>query len=563
METSFGELQFNNGAPSLRSNVLGVDLTGLMDSLVQVKRLPILDKEADISQNALKLAAFGELETLSKSLESAALNLRAPTVSMGGTDVFKSKAAFAQSNGSTPPASLMSITTTKNAEVGEFTLTVNRLATTDVINGGGTFSATTDQPVTTDGNLVINGETVALTTGDSLESIRDAINASTRDSGVRASIVKVDATTYKLSLQATETGKAIDLTGSDAGILTDLSLAASGKTDTALSAELEYNGITITRQQNSIKDLVDGVTFDLFTADPTSELTVSVTQNNESIKNGIVAFVDAYNNMMAFGKVQRDINADGTIPEESILFNDSTLRDLMSRAQNTIASAVGGVDGINNLREAGITLNEDNLLEIDNAILDDAIVEKGDEIRNLFSFNATYSNNNIQVLSRPDSGAAGNLEVRVLETDVDGKPLSAEIDFNGETYTARIANGIIYGPDDTDAEGFAFGYLGAVVNAGDPAAVTTIKTTQGIADLLGSYLESFNNVSTGNIATVKQELEDSTSRLEDQIIDIEERVELYRERLASQFLAVEQQISVLNSISQSLEAQFDAMNNKN
>jgi flagellar hook-associated protein 2 len=563
--TTFGAVQTTpTGGARLSSKVFGVDLDALVTSLVDAKKIPITKKNVDIDSNTKKITAYQDLQTLSTALNAAVTNLRTPYVGSGGDDLFTKKAAFAQSSTTASPTGITSIVPSKTAEAGSFTLKVNRLATKDVINSSGTFNSNTATPITTNGNFSINGTNIAVTTGMSLEAIRGAINAETATTKVTASVIKVNDTTYKLGLQSTVTGDAIDVTGSDAQVLADLSIAGSGATDASLSAELVYNGVTVTRANNKVTDLRPNVTFDLFTADPASTLSVDIRDDSEAVKTGIVEFVEAYNAVVDFVKAQNTINSDGSIPEDSVLFGSSALRTLYSQIQNAVSGTAAGVTtGINNFRDAGITFDANNRLVIDDEKLDTALLEKGAEIKNLFSFQASSSNSNFNVLSRPNilNNIAGNdIVVNVLGTSGIGTATSANIVYGGNTYTATVQNGIIRAPEGSPLEGFAFGYLGPVVNEGvDAPQTTTIKPTQGLADKIGAFLETSLGTE-GLLNRAVTDLQDKNTRINKDIDLLNRQIELYRERLSAQFVTVQRNVSILESIKSSLDATFNNNN---
>lgn len=567
ISTSFGTLSTDTGSPRLGSKVFGVDVNELVKNLTDAKKIPIQKQQVRIDTNTTKIEALQQLKTLTNDLATAVRDLRSPNVVMGGTDVFKAKAAFAQSSNSTPATQIVRITPGKNAEVGDFTLKVNRLATADIINSSAPVASQSTQPLTADGVLSLNGTNINLTTGMSLEQIEAAIDAVSGTTRVKADIVKISDTSYGLTLRASDTGKAIQLGGSAASVLTDLGLAASGKTDTALSAEMVYNGVTVHRASNTVKDLVPDVTFDLLSADAGATLSVDIDQDASAIKDGIIKFVDAYNALLTFSKAQRAISADGTVPESSVLFSDSTLRSLTSGLQGIVSGAVGSVSGLNNLRAAGITMDVNNQLVINDTVLDAAILEKPDEVRNLFAFQSSGSNSDIFTLGRPvtlGNLAGQEINVRVTATTVTGKATAAELVYGGITYMAEIKNGIIYAPDSSPLKGFAFGYTGPAIDGVNVTAQSsTIKNTQGFADRIGGFLDGYLRQDSGTLDSAVQELEDKNSQIETQIARMETQVEQFRTRMTDRFLVVQQQVQQLEALKTSLQTQFEAMSNSN
>jgi flagellar hook-associated protein 2 len=569
--TSFGNIQTDTktGSARLSSKIFGVDIGELVNNLVDAKKIQITKKEVNISANSAKLAALNTLQSLSSAVQSAALNLRKPTISTGGTDVFAQKSAFLQSSNSSVAANtLFAATPTKDADLGKYTIAINRIARQDIINGTGTQATDNAASTLTGGTLSLNGSNITVTAGMTLNALKDAINAVKDTSKVQANVVKVTNGDFRISLQSTETGDAIDLTGTTGNTLTELGIAASGETDTSLSAEIVYNGQTVYRKTNTVSDLVSNTTLDLYSGSPSTTVTVEVSRDNVQIKEGIAAFVEAYNALADFNKEQRKVNTDGTVSEEAVLFSDTNLRNTYTQAQSLISGVVSGLGAgkINNLRDAGISLDEDNKLVIDDAKLDKAIVEKPSEIENLFAFKSNTTNSNLYVLGRPSilgEAAGKNITLRVLETDGTAKPTSAELDYEGTTYTLTVTDGIMYAPDNSPLKGMTFGYNGGVVNSGDPAVTTTITATQGIADLFSSSLDAFTKPTTGSLALAIQELEDNNDRIEADIEKVNARIELYRAQITQQFLAAERTVSQLESIKNSISAQVDAMNGSN
>ena len=565
--TSFGNISTESGAPRLGTKVFGVDVNELVRNLTDARKIPIQKQQVRIDANTTKISALQELKGLSNDLAAAVRDLRNPNVVMGGTDVFKAKAAFAQSSNSTPATQIVRITPGSKAEVAEFSLKVNRLATSDLINSSVTVASQTTKPLTADGSLSINGTPVALTATMTFEEIEAAIDAVSATTKVKADIVKISDTSYGLTLKASDTGKALQLAGSDAGVLTGLGLAPSGKTDTSLSAELVYNGVPVYRATNTVKDLVPEVTFDLLTADPAATVSVEIEQDASAVKDGIIRFVEAYNALLSFSKEQRKINADGTVPESSILFNDSALRSMSSGLQGIVSGAVASVAGLNNLRSAGIVMNPDNTLTINDTVLDAAILEKPDEVRNLFTFQSPSTNSDIFTLGRPASlgGVAGqNITVNVTATSGSGKVTAATLVYGGNTYTPEIRNGIIYAPDDSPLKGFVFGYTGPAIDGVTVTPQTgTLTPTQGLADRIGGFLDGYLQQDSGTFDTAIQELEDKNSLIETRITRMESQVEQFRSRMLDRFLAVQQQVQQLDALKTSLQTQFEAMNNSN
>ena len=572
-DISFGNININdNGSINLSSKVLGVDLNELVDGFVKAKSVPISRKEVEVSKKSATLAAYEEYEGLLSALKNPASNLRRPSLAQGGTDVFGQNIAYStSSSGATSTA--ITVTPKTATPLGTYSLTVNRLAKSDAVLSSAvdTFSNQEDPLITTTGTLSVGGTAISVTAGDSLKTVVDAINAQTSTTKVRAQIVDLGNSTYRLNLSATETGKAITLTGSDAGVLDDLNLSAlgSGETDASLSAEVVYNGVTVTRSSNTIKDLIPSASIDLFSANPLDKIRISVETNNQNVRSQVDAFVEAYNALRDFYDTQTLVNGDGTVPKTSILVNQSAFRGSFLGLETVLTGGVSGISSVNSLRDVGITLDDNNRLVVDEVKLNDAIVDKGDAVSKLFGFTSSSSNSDFFVARRPESLKSslgnGDITVRVLETDASGKPTKAEMVVAGVTYDSTQVTisqgGAIVPPEGIGLDGARFGYTGGVVTLGSPKT-STIKMTQGIADQVASYLDQ--TLSTdGVIANQKESIQTDIDNIDAQIATLKIQVSDYEKNLRSSLQNTENRVSQLTATQNFLKAQTDALNSSN
>ena len=572
-DISFGNININdNGSINLSSKVLGVDLNELVDGFVKAKSVPISRKEVEVSKKSATLAAYEEYEGLLSALKNPASNLRRPSLAQGGTDVFGQNIAYSTSSlGATSTA--ITVTPKTATPLGTYSLTVNRLAKSDVVlsSAADTFSNQEDPLITTTGTLSVGGTAISVTAGDSLKTVVDAINAQTGTTKVRAQIVDLGNSTYRLNLSATETGKAITLTGSDAGVLDDLNLSAlgSGETDASLSSEVVYNGVTVTRSSNTIKDLIPSASIDLFSANPLDKIRISVETNNQNVRSQVDTFVEAYNALRDFYDTQTAVNGDGTVPKTSILVNQSAFRGSFLGLETVLTGGVSGISSVNSLRDVGITLDDNNRLVVDDVKLNDAIVDKGDAVSKLFGFTSTSSNSDFFVARRPESLKSslgnGDITVRVLETDASGKPTKAEMVVGGVTYDSTKVTisqgGAIVPPEGIGLDGARFGYTGGVVTLGSPKT-STIKMTQGIADQAASYLDKTLSID-GIIANQKESVKKDIDNIDAQIITLKTQVLDYEKTLRSSLQNTENRVSQLTATQNFLKAQTDALNSNN
>lgn len=566
----FGALNTSSsGSTSLGTTLFGVDVTKLVDNLVQARALTNTRRQDKIDGNTAKLSAYATLQTKLEALRTASNPLRTPRVLSGDTNVFNTKQTLTTASGTIAASALVGITAADNAEVGSHTLTINRIASADTIASSVSLPDSTSTVVlTANTTLTLGGANVALTNTMSLTQIRDAINAENANTGVTASIVQASATSYRMVLKSDDMGKAITLTDDLGGAgLAELGLAASGATDTSLSAELVIDGVTALRAANSVSDLIEGLSLELFQADAGKPMTIQVSNNLTGISDAVTSFVTAYNDFVDFVKSQRVVGSDGTVGEDQVLFNDNLLQTNYRNLQGILSVGANGISAgaLKTLNDVGIELGSDGKLTVeDSTKFEDALLNNLDEVKNLFGFGSDASPG-LSVVDRPDfipTALLGKtVTVNVTATDVDGTPTAASFTVDGNTVAAVITNGFIRGADGTDLEDFRIGYEGGVV--GGTPYTGTFTPTQGIADQIAGALENVLDPQSGDIKNTTSTLTDTNTRLKDQIDTLTKQLEIYRARMLSQFQAAQNIISALESAQNSIKSYTDSLNSNN
>ena len=157
------------------------------------------------------------------------------------------------------------------------------------------------------------------------------------------------------------------------------------QTQAASDAELEVDGVTVTRSSNTVSDLIKGVTLTLHgTTDKAETLTVS--QDTGAIAAKVQTFVDAYNSVSEFLKESQAY--DAKTKEAGALQGDNTTNLIRRQLNNLVAGTVSaGVEGLSRLTDLGITLDKEGQLQIDSDKLSDAIQNRFLDVQAFFSAN--------------------------------------------------------------------------------------------------------------------------------------------------------------------------------
>ena len=214
---------------------------------------------------------------------------------------------------------------------------------------------------------------------------------------------------FGLNLGATRTVFVQNESGDDtAGYVYDASI---------LNSKINFNGLNIERNSNSISDLVTGVTLNLKSvmAVDDTDVTVDVANDVTSVKAKIEEFISSFNEIYSYIKTNTS-SSDGI---RGVLIGDSSASSLLSLFSSTAYSPVTGLDSgtINSLSELGITFNASMGLSIsDSDQLADALENNIDEVEQLFvSENGIATNLYNKLL--PYSGYSGYLSARKNSVD--------------------------------------------------------------------------------------------------------------------------------------------------
>ena len=354
----------------------GLDTQALISSLIDVERNPLRRLEA---QRQLITSRRSALEGIESKLDA----LRAAAEAIDSTSEIGSFSA------SSSDETIVSATADGTAAVGSYTIEVQALATTRTTQSN-TLSADTDVigsgsiGITVDGTL----NTIAIGATDTISEVATAINDA--DAGVRATVVQVATGDYRLMLESSATGT------TDTFVLDDSSFTPSAgfsfidgaDLNTATDATVVFNGLSITRSSNTITDIVDGITFELASANVGTDVTVTVAVDVTELTTKVQTFVDAYNEVASLIEAQRGYDGDGN--GNGVLASESILRRLESELRGALTTDTSGTGSTyTSLASIGVTTGADGLLVLNSTDLASAVSDDLDGVLDLFSDSTT------------------------------------------------------------------------------------------------------------------------------------------------------------------------------
>ena len=560
----------------------GIDLKGTVDSIIQAKRIPLDTIEQRITERDTRIAATGDFKTLALALRDAAERLKGAISFDGSGDVFETKQAFATTSradatGASAAADLIGVAVTNAAQATGHTIEIEQVATAHKV-AGDTLATTTGDPLGFAGTFEINGRAITVGAGDDLLDVRDRINAANRGesaTGVTASVVSLSADQQVLILTADETGTDAAMSFADSvgtvlqslGVI-DGAAAIRHELQTARNAEFKVDGLgtTVERQGNTVDDLFTGVTLTLFKAEPGTTIEIDVERDLNQLKQGIVDFVDAYNEVRTF--INRQALTE--VPEDDetgagILAGTSMLSDARSRLSAAVGAAADAADPVFAvLDQIGIRIQGPgevsdpllaNTLEIDETRLDEALLNESEAVRELFAFGMSSSSSEVSLVGfdRDTRFSAAGYQLNVAYADgaITSANLGGAAD-GGDDGTIEVKGKVL-----TVIDGPAKG-LKLLFSGDAPASGVQLDLSVGIGAKMFHAVDGMVDAVDGLFEGEIDSLSQQNTAAQERVDRMAERLERERERLLERFAAMEAALTSMNRLLDSLKNQIES-----
>lgn len=276
----------------------------------------------------------------------------------------------------------LTVTSNGEASSGQYNFQSKQVATSHQVG----IELDGDSAIPNDGILTVNvgDEEMAidlstLPSNANAKDLADAINNSSSNPGVKATLVRTDGKT-NLVMTSTETGEANQVSvnytpvaGSEASeafaSAVDNMRELSPAQDAILVMGSGPGALEIKQGSNTFENVVDGLTIELTKAQPADSgpLQVSVSQDSEEMTEALKKFVDDYNELMD------DLNK--MTASGGALYGDSTARGLKSTLRNSVRDLPNGMT----LSDIGIKTDREGKLSFSSTDFNKAL-EKDPEV---------------------------------------------------------------------------------------------------------------------------------------------------------------------------------------
>lgn len=201
-----------------------------------------------------------------------------------------------------------------------------------------------------------------------LDGVANAIN--TAGIGVRAMVVndRTDSTApFKLMITGLQTGQDKQVSFPTVYMLDGDRDFFFEKSIEAKNAKFKLDGFEMEVAENTVRDVIPGVTLDLKQAVPGKPVSLKIKDDVETISGKVKEFVDSYNGVLSFIQGQHKLQKNKAGREGlGPLGGDSLLRSIENRLRALAQNRQVGVGGgVNRLGDLGIEFNRAGTLNFD------------------------------------------------------------------------------------------------------------------------------------------------------------------------------------------------------
>ena len=363
----------------------GLDTQAIIKSIIAVKNLPNVRREAEISYLQAKDGAlnslFQKITELNKAVEKFSTN----------------NGSGAKFTTNVSNQSVASAIAGSSATIGNYDINVQSLARNAAGSFSNTFSSVNDSvgAGTIDITVGTNGQTVSFNTNasTSLIDLAQQINDSADLKGkASASIVNTGTSSnpqYKLMISSSKEG--LDDGFLDVQTSGSLNLGSFNIVQ-AENAKFTVSGIagTIEKSSNSVSDVFTGVTLNLT---GTGQTHIEVKKDNAAVSAMMQEVVTKFNELIEFSKSQNSIVASTDKKSDSLVFGalakTKVDENFISQFKSLLAgSSSANGTAVKHMSELGVSTNRDGTLAFDAKKFEDAMSADNDgafEVLNSFA----------------------------------------------------------------------------------------------------------------------------------------------------------------------------------
>ena len=530
----------------------GLNITQIVDSLVQAETAPLSSQieqkieksNQQISGYAVVAAELGKMKDYTASIKgSTAYSVSSDNGAVGARVIDQSQAADFNAK-----ISVSSLAVAQTLEFTGFSSKSDTIGTGTINIDFGDWSS---------GSFVMNnnktGQTITI--NESNNTLSDLAQALNSLEGVNATVTNKGDGTYSLIVNsATGSKNALRLTATEDSGSTGLSQFDNVTTNNskqvvaAADAQLNINGVDISRENNTITDLIDGYEFNLMGVTSTAA-SVSGSVNPDLAFQQVKDFVDIFNsvNGTLSELTKKGINGE----EAGVLARDVVLSGIQRELRSLVTTGLPGFDDRTRyISELGIKTERDGSLSISES-----------DFKKAFEREPMLFDVMINSIGRSD-----NPSVRVYNDSEYLRPKGGVYDFvagstDGVGATlggASLSGGAVDNGNNRYA-GVTGDIAGLKLEMPNNVSSATIYYGESFLSKLTSYLDDVTSP-VGTLAKSTVEANSSISEYNEEMMKIDDKIASLTDRYMTQFSAMESAVTSFKKTGEFLTGFIDSLN---
>ena len=520
----------------------GLNTTQIVDTLVDAEVLPKQNKiNAQVAEKNVSISSLGQVKSNFTTFDT---NL----------------AILADQNAIITASSSTAITVTRDSTTSlkpfVHNMTVSTLATSHTLSlpGYTTANAVYDSSGNTDtlifgiGGYPSNNfsrdtniplQSISITATTTIQDVATQINSLT-GMGLSASVIKTSDTNFALVIKSgLGAGKQINMSAQDTDNANAVSNALSFTNPTTSShaskqvvagvdSSFTFDGITITRPNNKITDLVQGVTLDL-NATSSAAVEIGAAYDETQALDILTAFVTEVNTLRTSMTNMTDMGIDGG--EGGPLRGDTLIRSYINRLKSITTTPISNYkDDPIYLSNFGVMTELDGSLSIDTIKFAEYFKSNPSDFAALTQNRVTSGSDLVQATGTGSLYKEGTYDLSFTSAD------------SRQTFSAATLDSVSMVLEGGVFKGDSSNTLGINITPFSGAPDTRVFIGKSLINSLRDFSKSVltpGNAIDSKISNYNEEI----TTYEDELLKLETAMETTRARYAEQFGAMESAVS--------------------
>lgn len=285
---------------------------------------------------------------------------------------------------------------------------------------------------------------ITIEPGSTLQDVARQINDA--EAGVRAMVIntKYNPDSFRLLVISEKSGQEARIKLDEDTTFLEFKNQVAGQ-----DLDVLFEDVPVTDTDNTLDELVDGVTFNVKRAEAGTRVQINITHDVDKTLEGIKAFVDKYNQLSSYGHSQYQEDPD--TGKRGILAGDQSLSSVLRGVQSVIGNNRIASGKFQTLADIGITTDpKTGALKMDDTKVKSALAEDYEGVARLFIRGrdapgiADTMAAKLKSLRDPGSGAIKSrmraLDNIIKSQDEDIERRERQAESKGETIRRRFAS---------------------------------------------------------------------------------------------------------------------------